>query len=50
MRAAVTTARAVLAVLVETDATLTHWWGCRTDDERALIEARCEAAAERAGA
>lgn len=39
-------ARAVLAALVESDAALACWWGTRTDDERALVEARCEAAVE----
>jgi hypothetical protein len=42
----VSPALAVLAILVETDPTLTHWWGTRTPEDRALIEARCSAAAE----
>jgi len=41
-------ARALIAVLVDTESTLAHWWASRTEEERDLVEARCVAALEQA--
>ncbi len=38
-------ARAVIAALVEFEATPCHWWGAMTPEERERAEARCAAAA-----